>query len=102
MNTPTPGVNTAVNRPPEPVNGHPTNPTPAPDPRTTLRAALPDRYLTPEDIAALFSVPIETVYAWRKKHTGPPAFRVGKYVRYDPAAVHAWATRQTTQDTAAA
>ncbi|MFE4800103.1 helix-turn-helix transcriptional regulator [Streptomyces sp. NPDC056708] len=57
---------------------------------TTLRAGLPDRYLTPEDIAALFSVPLETVYAWRKKRTGPPGFRIGKYVRYDPVAVRAW------------
>ncbi|MEV8204307.1 helix-turn-helix transcriptional regulator [Streptomyces sp. NPDC079189] len=56
----------------------------------TLRAGLPDRYLTPEDIAALFSVPLETVYAWRKKRTGPPGFRIGKHLRYDPAAVRAW------------
>ncbi|MGW1351235.1 helix-turn-helix transcriptional regulator [Streptomyces sp. NPDC002409] len=56
----------------------------------TLRAGLPDRYLTPEDIAALFSVPLETVYAWRKKRTGPPGFRIGKHVRYDPVAVRAW------------
>ncbi len=58
----------------------------------TLRAGLPDRYLTPEDIAALLSVPLETVYAWRKKRTGPPGFRIGKHLRYDPAAVRAWVT----------
>ncbi|MFJ8000749.1 helix-turn-helix transcriptional regulator [Streptomyces sp. NPDC096310] len=57
---------------------------------TTLRSGLPDRYLTPDDIAAMFDVPLETVYAWRKKRTGPPGFRIGKHVRYDPAAVHAW------------
>ncbi|WP_371801100.1 helix-turn-helix domain-containing protein [Streptomyces sp. NBC_01732] len=51
---------------------------------------LPARYLTPDDLAALFSVPLETVYAWRKKRTGPPGFRIGKHVRYDPVAVRAW------------
>jgi predicted DNA-binding transcriptional regulator AlpA len=67
-----------------------------PDSRATLRGGLPDRYLTPEDIANLFSVPLETVYGWRKKRTGPPGFRVGKHVRYDPAAVRAWTAEQAT------
>jgi predicted DNA-binding transcriptional regulator AlpA len=71
------------------------------DPRATLRAGLPDRYLTPEDIAEMFDVPKQTVYQWRKKRTGPPGFRVGKYIRYDPAAVHAWALKRTATDTAA-
>lgn len=74
----------------------------ATDPRATLRSGLPDRYLTPEDLAALFSVPIETVYAWRRKRTGPPGFRIGKHVRYDPAAVARWtAQRATTDDSTA-
>jgi excisionase family DNA binding protein len=71
------------------------------DPRATLRAGLPDRYLTPEDIAALFAVSVQTVYTWRKKHTGPPAFRVGKHLRYDPAKVHDWANQRTDTDAAA-
>lgn len=61
----------------------------------TLRAGLPDRYLTPTDVAELLSVPLETVYAWRRKRTGPPGFRIGKHVRYDPAIVHAWITART-------
>ncbi|AXG79654.1 helix-turn-helix domain-containing protein [Streptomyces paludis] len=63
--------------------------TPA-DPRTTLRAGLPDRYLTPDDIAEIFDVPKETVYQWSKKRTGPPGFRIGKHLRYDPTAVRTW------------
>ena len=58
-------------------------------------AALPARYLSPEDIASLFGVPLETVYQWRRKHTGPPGFRVGRHVRYDPTAVAQWVTDQT-------
>jgi predicted DNA-binding transcriptional regulator AlpA len=66
----------------------------------TLRSGLPDRYLTPEDIAAVFGVPLETVYGWRKKRTGPPGFRIGKHVRYDPAAVRAWVDERTADNAA--
>ncbi|MFD0229048.1 helix-turn-helix transcriptional regulator [Streptomyces hirsutus] len=72
-----------------------------PDPRATLRAGLPDRYLTPDDIAEIFEVPLETVYQWRKKCTGPPGFRIGKYVRYDPADVRAYVDQRKAVDTAA-
>ncbi|MEU6902303.1 helix-turn-helix transcriptional regulator [Streptomyces virginiae] len=68
------------------------------DPRATLRRGLPDRYLTPDDIAALLGVPLETVYQWRKKRTGPPGFRVGKHLRYDPDAVHSWIAEQMQAD----
>lgn len=43
-----------------------------------------------EDVAAYLRVPPQTLYHWRKKRTGPPAARVGKHLRYDPAAVRAW------------
>ncbi|NSC21364.1 helix-turn-helix domain-containing protein [Streptomyces albus subsp. chlorinus] len=66
-----------------------------------MSTSLPDRYLTPQDVADLLSVPLETVYRWRKHRTGPPGFRVGKHVRYDPAAVQAWVTEQTALDEAA-
>ncbi|MFE0676098.1 helix-turn-helix transcriptional regulator [Streptomyces sp. NPDC058867] len=65
-----------------------------PDPRATLRGGLPDRYLTPDDIAEMFEVPLETVYQWRKKHTGPPGFRIGKHVRYDPTDVYAYVAQR--------
>ncbi|MFI5620384.1 helix-turn-helix domain-containing protein [Streptomyces sp. NPDC051567] len=74
--------------------------TPSGDPRDILRAGLPDRYLTPEDLAAMFVVPLETVYGWRKKRTGPPGFRVGRHIRYDPAAVRTWTEQQTDRDAA--
>ncbi|MFJ9040421.1 helix-turn-helix transcriptional regulator [Streptomyces sp. NPDC102406] len=71
-------------------------------PRATLRAGLPDRYLTPDDIAEIFEVPKETVYQWRKKRTGPPGFRIGKHVRYDPADVQSYVAelRRTAIDAA--
>jgi predicted DNA-binding transcriptional regulator AlpA len=57
-----------------------------PEPR-----GLPSRYLTPDDLVAMFGLPsVETVYQWRRKRTGPRGFRVGRHVRYDPADVQAW------------
>ncbi|WP_405869075.1 helix-turn-helix transcriptional regulator [Streptomyces sp. NBC_00005] len=72
---------------------------PATDPRTTLRSGLPDRYLTPEDLVTLFALEsVETVYAWRRKRTGPPGIRIGKHLRYDPAAVYRWVQEQADDD----
>ncbi|MFI0230806.1 helix-turn-helix transcriptional regulator [Streptomyces sp. NPDC017086] len=76
----------------------PTNP----DPRATLRGGLPDRYLTPHDIAEMFEVPLETVYQWRKKRTGPRGFRIGKHLRYDPADVRTYVDQRKHHETAAA
>ncbi|MEU7970801.1 helix-turn-helix domain-containing protein [Micromonospora sp. NPDC049089] len=43
-----------------------------------------------EDVAAFLRVPVETVYRWRKVKYGPPAARIGRHLRYDPAEVRAW------------
>ncbi|MFJ4754704.1 helix-turn-helix domain-containing protein [Streptomyces sp. NPDC088763] len=51
---------------------------------------LPERYLTPEDVAELLRIPVETLYQWRRKRTGPPAFRVGRHLRYDPVRLREW------------
>lgn len=72
--------------------------TTASEPRAFLHHSLPDHYLTPDDIAFVFRVPLETVYQWRKKRVGPPGFRVGKHVRYDPDVVRNWATEQMQAD----
>ncbi|MFF8944298.1 helix-turn-helix domain-containing protein [Streptomyces sp. NPDC014864] len=72
------------------------------DARTTLRGGLPDRYLTPDDIAEMFEVPKETVYQWRKKRVGPPGFRIGKHLRYDPVDVRAYVTSRKNTDVDAA
>ncbi|WP_328783315.1 helix-turn-helix domain-containing protein [Streptomyces canus] len=66
----------------------------APGPLASLRGGLPDRYLTPDDIAEMFGVPLETVYQWRRKRTGPPGFRIGKHLRYDPADVRTYVSQR--------
>jgi predicted DNA-binding transcriptional regulator AlpA len=43
-----------------------------------------------EDVSAFLRVPVETLYRWRKRKYGPPAARVGRHLRYDPADVRAW------------
>jgi excisionase family DNA binding protein len=55
---------------------------------------LPERYLTPDDVAEIFDVPKETVYQWRRKRTGPRGFRVGRHLRYDPDDIRAWVASQ--------
>jgi excisionase family DNA binding protein len=51
---------------------------------------LPKRYLTPIELAALLGVPVQTIYQWRHRRTGPPGFRVGRHLRYDPRDVGRW------------
>ena len=50
---------------------------------------------TVQDVAAYLQVPRATIYQWRCKHYGPPARRVGRYLRFDRAAVVEWLDQQT-------
>lgn len=60
-------------------------------------AALPV-FLSPEELATLLGLPsVETVYQWRRKHTGPPGFRAGRHLRYALSAVLEWTRQQTEQ-----
>jgi predicted DNA-binding transcriptional regulator AlpA len=43
-----------------------------------------------DEVSAYLRVPVQTLYYWRKKRQGPPASRVGRHLRYDPAQVRAW------------
>jgi predicted DNA-binding transcriptional regulator AlpA len=59
-----------------------------------LRAAMADRLWTVHDVSAFLGVPVGTLYQWRYLRIGPPAYRVGRHLRYDPAAVRAWLHKQ--------
>jgi excisionase family DNA binding protein len=50
---------------------------------------------TVNDVADYLGVPVQTLYAWRARHYGPPARRVGRYLRYRATEVHAWLDAQT-------
>ena len=45
---------------------------------------------TVAEVAAYLRVPVETLYTWRKRKYGPPAARIGRHLRDDPADVRAW------------
>jgi excisionase family DNA binding protein len=52
-------------------------------------------FLTPEELARLLKLPsVETIYQWRRKHTGPRGFRAGRHLRFDLADVRAWKEEQ--------
>ncbi len=59
------------------------------------------RMLTVEEVADLLAVPAQTLYRWRYHRSGPPATRVGKYLRYDPDALEAWLASQALPGDAA-
>lgn len=49
-----------------------------------------DRLWTLQALAEFLGVPEETLYAWRKRGTGPKGIRIGRYVRYRPEDVRSW------------
>lgn len=49
-----------------------------------------ERLLTVEEVAELLAVPVRTLYTWRYRGEGPPAFKVGGHLRYDAAALRRW------------
>ena len=51
-----------------------------------------------DQVAAYLGVPVQTLYAWRKRRYGPPAGRVGRHLRYDPAVVRSWFADQMRAD----
>jgi predicted DNA-binding transcriptional regulator AlpA len=61
---------------------------------TPVPVAAVDRLWTIDDVSAFLRVPTATIYQWRHHRVGPPAFKVGRHLRYDPDAVRSWLTCQ--------
>jgi Helix-turn-helix domain len=55
-----------------------------------ITATESDELWTIEDVSGYLRIPVETLYQWRKKRTGPPARKVGRHLRYDPTKVRKW------------
>lgn len=49
-----------------------------------------------EQTATFLGVPVATLYQWRYHRKGPRAYRVGKWLRYDPQDVRRWLAEQAT------
>lgn len=47
-------------------------------------------YLTIDDLAERYQVPVATVRYWRLRGTGPKAVKIGRFVRYRVEDVFAW------------
>lgn len=46
--------------------------------------------MTTEEVAEYLGVPVQTVYIWRTKGTGPRAIKVGKHLRFRASDLDAW------------
>lgn len=55
--------------------------------------------LAVEDVAAQLGVAVKTIYQWRLRRPiyGPPAIKVGKYLRWKQADVDAWIDAQSPE-----
>lgn len=72
----------------------------APHNRTTFTRAEPLDG-GPEWLADYLDVPIRTVYGWRATKSGPPAYRIGKHLRYRRSEVDQWLREHHDSGTAA-
>ncbi|WP_369370590.1 helix-turn-helix transcriptional regulator [Promicromonospora sp. Populi] len=60
-----------------------------------------DELWTVEETADFLRLPsVATLYRWRTMSTGPAAYRVGRYLRYNPAVVRAWLLAQADTEAA--
>jgi Helix-turn-helix domain len=53
-----------------------------------------DALWTTEELSEHIRVPVGTLKRWRRLGGGPPYLRLGRHVRYDPAAVREWLRAQ--------
>ncbi len=52
-----------------------------------------EKLLSVDEVAEFLGIPVNTLYQWRHKGTGPTAFRVGRFLRYDPVDVREWLSK---------
>jgi excisionase family DNA binding protein len=50
----------------------------------------PEPLLTPDDVCVRLGIPKNTLYRWRSEGKGPPAYRIGKHLRYRREDVEKW------------
>jgi predicted DNA-binding transcriptional regulator AlpA len=49
-----------------------------------------NNWLSPEEIAERYGVPLATIYGWRTKGYGPKGVKIGRHVRYPAVEVARW------------
>jgi hypothetical protein len=63
-----------------------------------MDSARPERLMTPSDVSEYYNIPVPTLYQWRRRGYGPQATRIGRHLRYEPAAVRVWFAAQRDGD----
>ena len=53
-----------------------------------------DRLMSVPEVAEYLGIPQTTIYQWNYQRTGPPAFRVGRHLRFKRDDVEAWLRRR--------
>lgn len=53
-----------------------------------------ERLWTVAEVAEYLVVPVQTLYQWRSRGYGPPAGRLGRHLRYQPADVRDWVSNR--------
>jgi excisionase family DNA binding protein len=51
-------------------------------------------FLSVQQLADRYSVPVQTVYAWRNSQTAPKALKIGRHLRFRLSDVLEWEERQ--------
>ena len=46
--------------------------------------------ISPPQLADYLGVPLSTLYNWRSRRIGPPAYRIGRHVRFRRQDIEAW------------
>jgi excisionase family DNA binding protein len=49
---------------------------------------------TPEELADYLNLPLNTIYDWRRRGTGPKGIRAGRHIRYPWSEIDAWVASQ--------
>ena len=52
------------------------------------------------ELADYLGIPVSTIYDWRTRGLGPPAYRFGKHLKFAVGDVRVWVERQRETDTA--
>lgn len=51
----------------------------------------------PQKLAVVLGIPVQTLYAWHSRGEGPPAYKIGRHLRYRPDDVEAWLAERRMQ-----
>jgi excisionase family DNA binding protein len=58
--------------------------------RGDLGMAAVEKLWSTQELADFLSVPVQTIYQWRKRRYGPPGRKMGKHIRYRRSEVERW------------